>query len=456
MKKLLISCFVLLSWAGQAQMDSTNETIRSIYNLALSEQQGYKWLAELCSMGPRLSGSDQATASLLHFRKIIDSLGFETSLQPVTVPKWERGPQEKAWIVREGIKSEELAVCALGGSVATPEDGLEGELVEITNFNQLDSLDLKGKIAFYNIPMDPTFISTGYAYGNAVKQRWAGAIEASKRGASAVVIRSLSSSVNKYPHTGSMSYEDGVTKIPAAALSTYHAELLSRELAKNPALKLKLNMACQWYDSVESYNLIADLKGSEKPEQLILVSGHFDSWDLGTGAHDDGAGSMHALESLYLYQKLGLAHKRTLRLVFYMNEEFGLSGAKAYAKMSKEKGLQHVIAIESDGGGFSPRGFSIQSTPEMVAAVKNYRDYFEPYGIYQFASGGSGADISQLGSDDKVLIGLRPDGHRYFEVHHSALDNIKSVNARELTMGSAALTALMYLLDRDDICLNCD
>lgn len=456
MKNLFVFLFILLSWAGQAQKDSTHQTIRSIYNLALNEQQGYKWLTELCSMGPRLSGSDQATASLLHFKKKIDSLGFETSLQSVTVPKWERGPQETAWIVRAGEKAEDLAITALGGSVATPDIGLEANLVEISSFEQLDSLDLKGKIAFYNIPMDPTYISTGFAYGNAVKQRWAGAIEASKRGAVGVVIRSLSSSVNKYPHTGSMSYEEGTKKIPAAALSTFHAELLSKELKENPALKLKMNMACRWYDSVESYNLIADLKGSEKTEELILVSGHFDSWDLGTGAHDDGAGSMHALESLYLYQRLALPHKRTLRLVFYMNEEFGLSGAKAYAKMSKQEGLKHVIAIESDGGGFSPKGFSIQSSKEMVARIKTYRDYFEPYGIYQFASGGSGADISQLGSDDKVLIGLRPDNHRYFEVHHSALDNIKAVNARELTMGSAALTALIYLLDRDDVCLNCN
>ena len=456
MKNIFISLFVLLSWAGQAQMDSTHQTIRSIYNLALTEQQGYKWLKELCSMGPRLSGSDQATASLLHFKKKIDSLGFESTLQSVTVPKWVRGAQETAWIVREGKKVEDLAITALGGSVATPNNGLIAGLVEISSFEQLDSLNLEGKIAFYNIPMDPTYISTGFAYGNAVKQRWAGAIEASKRGAVGVVIRSLSSSINKYPHTGSMSYEEGTKKIPAAALSTFHAELLSKELRKNPALKLKMNMACRWYDSVESYNLIADLKGSERPEELILVSGHFDSWDLGTGAHDDGAGSMHALESLYLYQKLSLPHKRTLRLVFYMNEEFGLSGAKAYAKMSQAKKLKHVIAIESDGGGFTPKGFSIQSSKEMVERVKTYRDYFEPYGIYQFASGGSGADISQLGSDNKLLIGLRPDNHRYFEVHHSALDNIKAVNARELTMGSAALTALIYLLDRDDVCFNCD
>lgn len=456
MKKLFISLLLLVSFGANAQKDSTSETIRSIYNLALSEQQGYKWLKELCAMGPRLSGSDQATASLLHFKGIIDSLGFETSLQAVTVPKWERGPQERAWIVRKGEKTEELALTALGGSIATPEEGLEGNLVEITSFDQLDSLDLKGKIAFYNIPMDPTFISTGFAYGNAVKQRWAGAIEASKRGAVAVVIRSLSSSINKYPHTGSMSYEKGTPKIPSAALSTYHAELLSKELLQNPAIKLNLRMSCRWHDSVESYNLIADLKGNERPDELILVSGHFDSWDLGTGAHDDGAGSMHALESLYLYKKLGLKHKRTLRLVFFMNEEFGLSGAKAYAKMSIEKGLKHVIAIESDGGGFTPKGLSIQSSKEMVSRVKLYRSYLEPYGIYQFASGGSGADISQLGSDDKILIGLRPDNHRYFEVHHSALDNIKAVNARELTMGSAALTTLMFLLDRDDVCFNCD
>lgn len=455
MKKIVFGLLALsLSLQTQAQ-ESDAETFRRIYSQALSEQQGYEWLRQLCAMGPRFAGSEQANESILYFKAVMDSLGFETRLQAVKVPHWVRGPQERAWLVR-GMDQTEMAVTALGGSIATPADGLKAEVVEITSFEALDSLNLEGKIAFFNIKMDPTLISTGYAYGSAVKQRWAGAIEASKRGAIGVVIRSLSSSINKHPHTGSMAYAPDVPKIPAAALSTFDAELLSKQLRNDPNLQLKLKMACEWQDSVYSFNLIADYKGSERPNEIMLVSGHIDSWDLGTGAHDDGAGAMHALESIFLLKQMGFRPKRTIRLVWYMNEEFGLNGARVYAKAAKgDKKEKHVIAIESDGGGFTPKGFSIDAQESMVERVKEYRKLFEPYGIYQFSKGGSGADIGQLKSDDIVLIGLRPDNHRYFEVHHSVLDNINSVNAREFTMGSASLAALLWIMDRDNVCINC-
>ncbi len=450
--KHLLLC--LLSFVGMnAQSDA--EKFREIYSQALGEQQGYEWLSELCGLGPRFAGSKQATESVLYFKEVMDSLGFETRLQAVKVPRWVRGPQEKAWLV-QGIDKQELAVTALGGSIATPQGGLKAEVVEITSFEALDSLDLSGKIAFFNIPMDPTFISTGYAYGSAVKQRWAGAIEASKKGALGVVIRSLSSSINKYPHTGSMAYAKEVKRIPAAALSTFDAELLSKSLKQDPDLQLQLEMACEWQDSVYSYNLIADLKGAERPDEIMVVSGHIDSWELGTGAHDDGAGAMHALETLYLIQQMDTPLKRTIRLVWYMNEEFGLNGARVYAKAAKANNKErHVIAIESDGGGFTPKGLSIDANDAMVDRLKEYRSLFEPYGVYQFSKGGSGADVGQLKADDIILIGLRPDNHRYFEVHHSALDNISAVNAREFTLGSATLAALIWLMDRDDLCIDC-
>lgn len=447
--------FITFLALGSINAQSDAEKFREIYSHALSEQQGYKWLTELCGLGPRFAGSEQATESVLYFKEILDSLGFETRLQAVKVPRWVRGPQERAWLV-QGIDQEELAVTALGGSIATPQGGLKAKVVEIPSFEALDSLDLKGKIAFFNIEMDPTFISTGYAYGSAVKQRWAGAIEAAKKGAVGVVIRSLSSSINKYPHTGSMAYAKEVERIPAAALSTFDAELLSNTLKKDPELQLKLDMACEWQDSVYSYNLMADLKGSERPEEIMIVSGHIDSWELGTGAHDDGAGAMHALETLYLIQSMDLRLKRTLRMVWYMNEEFGLNGARVYAKNAKSNDQErHVIAIESDGGGFTPKGLSIDANDEMLRRLKEYRPLFEPYGVYQFSKGGSGADINQLKADDIVLIGLRPDNHRYFEVHHSALDNISAVNAREFTLGSATLASLIWIMDRDNLCVNC-
>lgn len=451
-----IKSFLLLSLLGCTSLNAQTdqEIFRSIYSQALGEQQGFAWLTELCGLGPRFAGSEQATESVLYFKEIMDSLGFETRLQAVKVPHWVRG-KEQGWIVR-GIDQTQMALTALGGSVATPLGGLKASVVEIPSFEALDTLNLEGKIAFFNIPMDPTFISTGYAYGSAVKQRWAGAMEASKKGAVGVVIRSLSSSINKYPHTGSMAYAEDIRKIPAAALSTFDAEMLSKQLKKDADLQVKLELTCEWQDSVYSYNLIADLQGSSRPEEVIVVSGHIDSWELGTGAHDDGAGSMHALEAAYLLKRMNLPLKRTLRVVWYMNEEFGLNGARVYAKQAKANTKErHVIAMESDGGGFTPKGLSIDAQETVVSKIKKYRSLFEPYGIYQFSKGGSGADVGQLKADDIVLIGLRPDNHRYFEVHHSKLDNISAVNAREFTMGSATLAALIWVMDRDDVCINC-
>jgi len=427
--------------------------IRSIYDEALQEQQGYQWLQGLTSLGGRLAGSAEANKAVAYLADLADSLGMHVHFQKVKVPHWERGPAEQAYYQYQGKKIECRAT-ALGGSVATPAMGLRGPIVEIRSFAELEAKGpgLKGKIVFYNIPMDPTYISTFFAYGQAVKQRWVGAVEASKYGATAVVIRSLSSSINPYPHTGAMTYEGADVKIPALAISTEDAEQLSAHLHENAALPFFMKINSQWRDSTYAYNVIAEYPGQSKPEEIMLVGGHLDSWDLGQGAHDDGAGCIHALEALYLLKKLGYPTQRTLRAVFFMNEEFGLNGARVYAREVEKAGEKHVVAIESDAGGFSPRGISITANDSVVARIKRLRQLFEPYGIYQFAQGGSGADVSQLHhKEDIILMGLRTDSHRYFEVHHSARDVLENVNARELEMGSATLAALLYLLDKHNI-----
>jgi len=454
MKKLLLTLSLFsfpLFFLNAQENDET--TIRDLYNTALEGQQGYHWLKQLTDIGPRLAGSPQANEAVVLFQQIADSLGFETHLQKVKVPHWVRGEKEVAYYVSKGKKFE-THVTALGGSVSTPENGLSAPIVEITSFDELDEMPedaLKGKIAFYNIPMDPTFISTFFAYGNAVKQRWAGAVEASKKGARGVVIRSLSSSINIYPHTGSMTYEGAAYKIPSLAISTLDAEKLSKAYAKDPKLKFYMKASCRMADSTYSHNLIVDWKGSEKPDEYILTGGHIDSWDLGTGAHDDGAGSIHAFETAYLLMENNIRLKRTLRMVFFMNEEFGLDGANVYAQKSKEENINHVIAIESDAGGFTPRGISMVAPDSIINRIKDFRNLLEPYGIHQFSQTGAGADISRLYAEDLVMIGLRPDSHRYFEVHHSARDILENVNVRELEMGSATLAALVYLLDKYDL-----
>lgn len=450
----LIFVFSFISLKAQNEDDSQDATIiRSIYNDALVRQQGYKWLKQLTEIGPRLSGSAEADASVNHFKKVCDSMGFNTWFQAVKVPVWKRGETATcsfSWSDQPDSKTE-LAITALGGSIATPENGIKAQVVEITDFNQLDSLDLNGKIAFYNIPMNPIYISTFYAYGNAGKQRWAGAIEASKRGAVASINRSLSSSINNYPHTGSMSYKGADKKIPAASISTLASENLSKALQKDPNLWLEFTIDCEPQDSAISYNLIAEQKGKDKPDEIILVGGHIDSWDLGTGAHDDGAGCIHSLEAAYLLKNQNVQLKRTLRVVFFINEEFGLAGAKAYAKESTAQELNHIIAIESDGGGFSPRGIGITASESKLEKIRSFRTLMEPYGIYQFAKGGGGADIGPLKRDNNILIGLRPDSHRYFEVHHTKTDILENVNARELEIGSATIASIIYLLDKYDV-----
>ena len=248
-----------------------------------------------------------------------------------------------------------------------------------------------------------------------------------------------------------MTYEGAERKIPAMAVSTLDAEALSEAVAADPNLEFYMKMSCEWQDSVISHNLIADLPGSESPDEIILIGGHIDSWDLGKGAHDDGAGCMHSLEAAWLLKELNLLPGRTLRVVFFMNEEFGLNGAREYAKQSRLNNWNHVIAIESDGGGFAPRGISVVATEEVTEKIKGFRELLEPYGIHQFSQSGSGADISRLKSDDVVLIGLRPETHRYFEFHHSTQDNLDAVNQRELEMGSATLASIIYLLDKHNI-----
>ncbi len=453
MIKKILTLLTCLSFTGIYAQDTLSDAsaLKKLYTTALTENKGYEWLRQLTNLGGRLTGSPQATDAVLYFKNKADSLGFKTQLQEVTVPQWVRGPKEVAHYTY-GDKTYYMRCTALGGSIGTPAKGITAPIVEIKSFEELDAMkdELKGKIAFFNIPMDPSFINTFFSYSSAVKQRYAGAVEASKKGAVAVVTRSLSATVNEYPHTGSMTYTGAPRQIPAMSISTADAETLSKHLSTQ-SINFFMRMQCEMRDSVISYNLIADMPGTTKPDEIILIGGHIDSWDLGTGAHDDGAGCMHSLEAAWLLKETGLLPSRTVRVVFFMNEEFGLNGATVYAKAFDSDGIKHVVAMESDAGGFTPRGISIVAPDEDREKIRAFRDLFEPYGVHQFSQNGSGADIGKLYHQDLVMIGLRPDNHRYFEIHHSAKDVLESVNPRELEMGSATMASLIYLLDKYDI-----
>ena len=298
--------------------------------------------------------------------------------------------------------------------------------------------------------MQADLIQTFEAYGGCVDQRYSGAAEAAKYGAVGVMVRSMNLRLDNYPHTGSMSYGDLPVekRIPAAAISTNGAEMLSTVLALNKDVKLYFRQTCKVFPDVQSYNVIGEIKGSEFPNEIITVGGHLDSWDLGDGSHDDGAGCVQSMEVLRLLKETGYKPKRTIRVVLFMNEENGLRGATKYAEVAKEKGEHHVFALESDAGGFTPRGFSFDCDEANFAQITSWKSLFKPYLIHYFEQGGSGADVGPLKGNGTVLAGLRPDSQRYFDHHHAENDTFEHVNKRELELGAATMASLVYLIDK--------
>ncbi len=452
MKKLLILS-LLISTALCAQSEDEIQ-VKKIYDAALLNGQSYQWLDYLSnSIGGRLSGSKNAEKAVKWGEKELKDLGLDKVwLQPVMVPKWERGNPEEAHIASSS-GNVKVPICALGGSIATAKNGLTAEVIEVKGFEELEGLGeekVKGKIVFYNRPMQANLINTFQAYGGCVNQRYAGAMEAAKYGAVGVIVRSMSLSMDDLPHTGSMSYgETPVSKrIPAAAISTNGAELLSKMLKEDKKTRFYFKQNCEQFEDVLSYNVIGQITGSEFPNEIMVVGGHLDSWDLGDGSHDDGAGVVQSMEVLRLFKKTGYRPKRTIRVVLFMNEENGLRGGRKYAEVAKEKGEKHIFALESDAGGFTPRGFSFDCNDANFAQVERWRPLFKPYLIHFFEKGGSGADIGPLKDENIVLAGLRPDSQRYFDHHHAANDTFDAVHKRELELGAATMTALVYLFDK--------
>ncbi len=275
-----------------------------------------------------------------------------------------------------------------------------------------------------------------------------GPSKAAKYGAVATVLRSLSTITDHAPHTGTMRYEDGLPKIPAAAIGTADADLLEAALAKNTSLRLDLFMDCETLPDVKSYNVIGEITGSKNPDDYILVGGHLDSWDIGEGAHDDGAGIVHSIEALRALKAIGYQPKNTLRVVLFMNEENGAKGAEKYAEEAEAKGENHIAAIESDRGGFTPRGFSISGTDQQFKQLEEWEKILMHYDLEYIVQGFAGVDIAPLKNDKTALIGFAPDSQRYFDLHHSKNDVFERVHERELKLGAASITALIYLIDK--------
>ncbi|MEM7297886.1 MAG: M28 family peptidase [Bacteroidota bacterium] len=451
MKKLCYT-LLLIPLLSSAQHEAV---IGKIYDEALANSPIHENLRYLCKeIGNRLSGSPQAASAVEYTKQLMESYGFDTVyLQPVMVPHWVRGKKE---IVR-AINSDkhgtfEMNALALGNSLGTGSEGILEEVIEVSGIDEVNTLGKKveGKIVFYNGEMDPTIVNTFGAYGGAVVQRSSGASEAAKFGAKAIIIRSVTNRKDDIPHTGSLRYKALINQIPAVAISTNDADKLN-QILKEQKLKVYIETHCQMLPDVLSYNVIGELRGTENPEEIIAVGGHLDSWDVGEGAHDDGSGCVQAIEAIRLFKALRIQPKRTLRAVMWMNEENGLRGGREYARVAKEKGEKHIAALESDSGGFLPLGFSTSGTDDQKNQVKAWRPYFLPYGVWDFEQNGGGADIGPLSPQGTLLIGLRPNNQQYFIYHHTPADVFEAVDKRELELGAASMSAMLYLLDQEGV-----
>lgn len=456
----IVLALILISAAPTFARDSEpirpnhdEEIVNRFFTEALTRGRAYEQLRVLTTQSPgRLSGSKSLDRAVLWAERTLLAMKLDRVVkQDVLVPHWERGPRESLRLLPTKGDPTRLTIAALGGSGASPAAGIVAEVIEVQSLAELAALGrekVSGRIVFFNRPMDPAVTVPGLAYGGAGDQRNRGPAAAAALGAAGALTRSLTHAQDDLPHTGNTTFPPGTPKIPAAALSTLAADRLSAELAHNPALRVELKVNAQWLPDAPSHNVIGEIRGSEFPDDIILVGGHLDSWDIAPGAHDDGAGVVQSFEVLRLFQALGLKPRHTLRCVLFVNEENGLAGATAYASAAKASGQRHLFAVESDGGGFAPTGFNLGSTQGNAhERAARWLPLFQPWGIWQFTKGAAGSDVSPLLLQGTTVGEITSGSQRYFDYHHTAADSIDKVNPRELHLGAAALAALIWLVD---------
>jgi hypothetical protein len=415
---------------------------------ALNDPHAYGFLADLARVAPhRLTGSAGAERAIAWAEATMRRIGLDgIRQQAFAAPCWERG--EAAASVVEPA-AERLDVLALGGSIGTPPDGITAELRIVRGFEQLAALgdDARGRIVLFNRPMPQVLANAFEGYGSAVPQRTNGAIEAGKAGAVAALVRSVTTSLDDFPHTGAMRYDDEVPPIPSAAISTLDAERLVELQRRHGRVVVRLQLGCRTLPDRPSANVIGEIRGSERPHEIVLLGAHLDAWDVGEGAHDDGAGCAHLLEAMRILRAHDLRPRRTLRAVLFMNEENGLRGAHAYADAVRALGEPHVAAIETDRGGFRPIGFTTTLPEPRIAELRPLLAAFQRLGADPpLVAGGGGADIAPLGALGVPLFGLLTDSRRYFDYHHSDRDRIDTVQPQDLELGAAVLAYFAWAL----------
>jgi hypothetical protein len=444
--------------AGAAVLpaDPRAAVVARIFDAALCDQGAHALLTELCAIAPRrLSGSEDAARAVAWAEAAMRAAGLDdVHLEPVRVPHWERGPVETLHLV--GGAAEPLAICALGGSVATPAGGLEAEVFRVTSFEELRSRadEARGRFVFFDRPMDPTLADPFAAYGGAVDQRGGGANEAARVGAVGALVRSMTMALDDHPHTGAMRKYDSDVRVPAVALSTLAADRLAARLAasarQGTPVRVRLELACRTLPDADSFNVVGEVRGRERPDEIVLLGGHLDAWDLGQGAHDDGAGCAHVLEAARLLVRLDLRPRRTVRVCLFMNEENGLRGGLGYRDAHRAELPRHILALESDRGGFTPRGFATSAPPELFARLAEGTRLLEPYGVEPLRVGEGGADIGPLREEGVPVGEFLPDAARYFDFHHAATDTIDAVHPRELELGAASIAAFAWFAAEGD------
>ncbi len=451
---LSIALAALLSAPALSQDMPYDSLALKLFKMSLGTGKSYEALTDLSvNIGHRISGSPQAEKAVQWTRRKMEEFGLENvHLEPVLVPRWVRGEVEEGLIILPDGKKMPVKITALGGSTATPGGGITAEVIEVHSWQELHALgeSARGKIVFYNRPFDKTKINTFEGYGGAVDQRGGGAVEAAKVGGVMALVRSMTPRLDDFPHTGATGYNDTVPKIPAAAISTMGANKLSDLLKQHPRLKVYLKISSKTLPDVESANVVGELKGSEFPNEVVVIGGHLDSWDKGQGAHDDGAGVVQCIDALRMVKELGLRPKRTIRVVAFMNEENGGRGGQAYAAKQRP-GEKHIAAIESDMGGFMPRGFTAATDSVRFEKIARWAPLFRHIMADRILPGGGGADISWLIPQGVPQIVLLPETQRYFNYHHTDDDIIERVEERELQLGAACMAILSYVLAQEGI-----
>jgi carboxypeptidase Q len=450
MRKPILNLLVFFVSSYCFSQNDDSMMIRHFADEILLHSRAYDNLHDLTkNIGERLTASPGFyKAEKWGIKTLQQSGAGKAWLQECMVPHWVRGGKDGA-VAFISSRKKNLDVIALGNSLGTGSKGVKANVIEVSSFSDLEKKkdSVKGKIVFYNYKFNPTFIATFQAYGDAVQYRGSGPSRAAKYGALAVIVRSMSESTDNNPHTGSLRYDTTLPEIPAVAIGLRDADWLDSILQKAKAsILLKTNG--HFLPDTIGHNVIGELTGTEYPEQYITVGGHLDSWDPGEGAHDDGAGVVQTIEVLRAFKSLGYKPKHTIRFVLFANEENGLRGGTKYADEAKIKNETHIFALESDGGGFTPRAFSFGGTPEQLEKVQSWIPLLYPYGVYQITNGGGGADVSPLNGNMKVAVAeLAPDSQRYFDYHHARNDVFENVNKRELELGAVNMAAFIYLVD---------